>query len=205
MIRIAGHCYTGLASTVSTDSVVVQVDDITKLQDQLVQAQAQIREQHLALKAAQEVAPAPPAAPHSRDLPDRHAPRGVEDTAHAPWPRRGRGGPGRRRTRTHFRLGRVWRHGLPNASRLPSRPAACAPKSRSSGRSARAARRVAANMLPLKRCCRARGCPCPRDNRSLPIELNIHRRERGDGGGSGGRGDGGGFGRGRPSRRQRHT
>jgi hypothetical protein len=44
------------------------VDDITKLQDQLVQAQAQIREQHLALKAAQEVAPAPPAAPHSRDL-----------------------------------------------------------------------------------------------------------------------------------------
>ena len=44
------------------------MDEITKLQDQLVQAQAQIREQHLALKAAQEVAPAPPAAPHSRDL-----------------------------------------------------------------------------------------------------------------------------------------
>ena len=53
----------GLTTKVSTDAVVVQVDDITNLQNELEQARAKIREQQVALQTAQDQAPAPPAAP----------------------------------------------------------------------------------------------------------------------------------------------
>jgi len=64
----------GLATKVSTDAVVVQVDDITNLQNELEQARAKIREQQVALQTAQDQAPAPPAAPRVRELPEHMRP-----------------------------------------------------------------------------------------------------------------------------------